>query len=180
MLRPTFLPGWTFLFFPFQVVKINPQSFIFRSLETQGHHTQCFRKHHRRTFCVRQLNYLLLLPGACWEVPRSHWVWNCFHSLPYAAEAMDHPAKWRTPPLEHPHRKLFQLLMRASLFYFCSGKELSGAWLSLLLQGLRGGVFCAAPICHPASWPSRAGLGGRGAVEKSGAQPAEEWFWLYF
>ncbi|XP_047581746.1 T-lymphocyte activation antigen CD80 [Lutra lutra] len=34
---------------------------------------------------------------------------------------MDHPAKRRTPPLEHPYLKLFQLLMLASLFYFCSG-----------------------------------------------------------
>ncbi|XP_006730483.2 T-lymphocyte activation antigen CD80 isoform X1 [Leptonychotes weddellii] len=35
---------------------------------------------------------------------------------------MDHPAKWRTPLLEHPYLKLeFQFLMLTSLFYFCSG-----------------------------------------------------------
>ncbi|XP_012901518.2 T-lymphocyte activation antigen CD80 [Mustela putorius furo] len=34
---------------------------------------------------------------------------------------MHHPAKQRIPLLEHPYLKLFQLLMLASLFYFCSG-----------------------------------------------------------
>ncbi|XP_025730453.1 T-lymphocyte activation antigen CD80 [Callorhinus ursinus] len=34
---------------------------------------------------------------------------------------MDHPAKWRTPLLEHLYLKLFQFLMLTSPFYFCSG-----------------------------------------------------------
>lgn len=34
---------------------------------------------------------------------------------------MDHTADWRTPLRKHPYPKHFQLLMLASLFYFCSG-----------------------------------------------------------
>eukprot|EP00071_Canis_lupus_P035872 XP_022269429.1 T-lymphocyte activation antigen CD80 isoform X2 [Canis lupus familiaris] len=34
---------------------------------------------------------------------------------------MDYTAKWRTPPLKHPYLKVSQLLVLASLFYFCSG-----------------------------------------------------------
>ncbi|XP_011218058.1 T-lymphocyte activation antigen CD80 isoform X1 [Ailuropoda melanoleuca] len=34
---------------------------------------------------------------------------------------MGHPAKWRPPLLKHPYLKLCQLLILASLFYFCSG-----------------------------------------------------------